>query len=323
MRRGILVRSGAVLLGCGGSPAVRNLPAQRAASHESQRTTPGAQATQAVYVSDVSGGVFEYPIEASGTLGGAVHVVLPKIGAFGPNALTFGPDGDLFAIGHYATKMYAYHQNVAGAWKFAYTLQPIYHSDSVVLDGKAYVYMSGVQGRVPQAQVYTPNANGIVQPIIVIPGDGSACCRVAMWAEHLYISGNGIRVYAKPYSAPRLARTITSTGTFGGPMTLDTSSELYVGVGNAIWAYPPTAQGMAHPDRVIAPSSGPTFSAQSGMAVVGTTLYVYGNDGSGGTLWVMDATQGSQTPRQVITGIGTQPQGMAVGPIVPPAAQTR
>jgi hypothetical protein len=273
-----------------------------------------ATATQAVYVSDAQGGVFEYPINPDGTLGGSQVVPLSNIGTMGPSAMTFGPAGALYVVDYFHAKVHTF-VLVSNMWTFTHSLEPIYHSNSIALDGQGYLYAGGRRGSLTQAQVYPRGAYGYVNPIVVIPGDSSSyCCRVAVWDEQLYISGNGIRVFSQPMSKPKLARTITTSTHFGGPIALDKSSELYVADGGDVLAYSPRAHGMATPDRVIATRSGPFLSSEVGMAVVGNILYVYGY-ANGGTIWVFNAKQGQQVPLQVVTGIGGSPLAMAVGPI--------
>jgi hypothetical protein len=307
--------------GCGGSSAA--MPSRTISdATKTFGTAPGPSGLSqtAVYVSDANAGMFLYPINPDGTLGSRQTVYLPNMGGAPPNVLAFGPDSGFYTVGHYANKIFFFKQGASGQWIFTYYLEPIYHSDSVVIDGKAYVYASGVtKGGATQVQVYPPGANGNVKPVVVIPGDSSYCCDVAVWAEQLYVSGNGIRVFSKPYSTPVLVRTITGATPFGGPVTLDKSSELYVGNGPDILAYSPFANGKAKPDRVIYPAGSPTLGSQVSMTVIGSTLYVYGlaHNGSG-AIWVFDATKGAQTPKQVVTGMGSNPMSMAIGPLVAP-----
>jgi hypothetical protein len=305
------------LAGCAGNST--SVPARARA--ESAKTTrsiakPGASQSQAVYVSDGGSGLFEYPMNADGTLGAPQALTLPRLGnPFPPNVVTFGPDNGLYVVGHYANKVFFYQQNASGKWTFTYSLEPIYHSDSVVVDGKAYIYASGFQGTT-QVDVYPPGANGYVPPIVVIPGDSSYCCDVAVWAEQLYISGNAIRVYATPYSTPVLKRTIVGPSHFGGPVALDKASELYVGNGLNVLAYSPSANGNVKPDRIIYTATSPKLSYEVSLALVGQTLYVYGfGTGVGSAIWVFDSQVGRQHPKQVVTGIGTNPLSMAIGPL--------
>jgi hypothetical protein len=274
-----------------------------------------------MYVSDGGAGLFEYPINPDGTLGAPLALSLPGTGnPFPPNVITFGPDNGLYSVGHYANKIFFYQQGPSGSWNFTYYLEPIYHSNSVVIDGKAYVYASGYIGSGTQVQVYPPGAKGHFPPTVVIPGDGSYCCNVAVWAEQLYVSGTGIRVFSTPYSNPVLKRTITGATHFGGPVTLDKASELYVGNGLNVLAYSPFANGNVKPDRVIFSQTSPKLSYEVSMAVIGQTLYVFGfANGAGSTIWIFDSQVGRQNPKQVVSGIGTNPLSMAIGPLSVPA----
>jgi hypothetical protein len=294
----------------GSVPARTSLDSARAA-----QTAVGPRVTQsAVYVSDGGAGLLEYPMNADGTLGAPFSVTLPRLGnPFPPNVVTFGPDSAMYVVGHYANKVFKYQQNASGMWSFAYSLEPIFHSDSIVVDGKAYLYASGFPGgSATQVQVYPPGANGFVNPIVVIPGDSTYCCDVAVWAEQLYVSGTGIRVYSTPYSKPVLKRTITKSGHFGGPVALDKSSELYVGNGPNVFAYSPFATGNAKPDRIIYTGSAPMLNYEVSMVVAGQNLYV------GSTVWLFNSQVGRQRPKQVVTGIGTNPLTMAIGPLSAP-----
>jgi hypothetical protein len=309
------------LAGCAGSSnAVPTRARSESWKTASSISKPSASQSQAVYVSDGGTGLFEYPINPDGTLGAPQAITLPRLGnPFPPNVITFGPDNGLYIVGHYANKVFFYQQNSGGMWNFTYSLQPIYHSDSLVLDGKAYIYASGFRGSTTEVDVYPPGANGFVLPIVVIPGDSSYCCDVAVWAEQLYVSGTGIRVYSTPYSTPVLKRTIVGPPHFGGPVALDKASELYVGNGLNVLAYSPFANGNVKPDRIIYTATPPRLSYEVSLALVGQTLYVYGfGTGVGSAIWVFDSQVGRQHPKQVVTGIGTNPLSMAIGPLAAP-----
>jgi hypothetical protein len=310
------------LTGCVGNSNSVPAPARSESAKASRSVLkPGVSQTQAVYVSDGGTGLFEYPINPDGTLGAPQAITLPRLGnPFPPNVVTFGPDNGLYIVGHYANKVFFYQQSASGMWNFAYSLEPIYHSDSLVVDGKAYVYASGFRGSTTEVDVYPPGANGYVPPIVVIPGDSSYCCDVAVWAEQLYVSGTGIRVYSTPYSTPVLKRTIVGPSHFGGPVALDKASELYVGNGLNVLAYSPFANGNVKPDRIIYTATPPRLSYEVSLALVGQTLYVYGfGTGVGSAIWVFDSQVGRQHPKQVVTGIGTNPLSMAIGPLAAPS----
>jgi hypothetical protein len=310
------------LAGCvGNSTSVPRRARSESAKTARSVSKPSVSQTQAVYVSDGGTGLFEYPINPDGTLGAPQALTLPRLGnPFPPNVITFGPDNGLYVVGHYANKVFFYQQSASGMWNFTYSLEPIYHSDSLVVDGKAYVYASGFRGSTTEVDVYPPGANGFVLPIVVIPGDSAYCCDVAVWAEQLYVSGNAIRVYATPYSTPVLKRTIVGPSHFGGPVALDKASELYVGNGLNVLAYSPFASGNVKPDRIIYTATPPRLSYEVSLALVGQTLYVYGfGTGVGSAIWVFDSQVGRQHPKQVVTGIGTNPLSMAIGPLAAPS----
>lgn len=303
--------------GCNGSgravPSVDRSAGRRAADGASL----GKLSVSLIYISDGNGGVVAYSINSDGTLGASAPIPLTNMGILGPSVITFGPTGTLFAVGFYGIKIHIF-APAPGQFKFTDSLQPIYHSNSVVLDGRANIYASGYTTSGTQAQVYPPGSHGVVKPTVVIPGDGNSCCRVAVWAEQLYVSGNTIRVFSNPMSKPVLTRTITNATHFGGPIAVDRSSELYVASGATVLAYSPHASGNVKPDRVIQPTGSPQIVSVSGLAIVGQTLYVYGStSGGGATIWVLDSAQGSQAPKQVLTGLGSQPLSVAVGPPTP------
>lgn len=169
-----------------------------------------------MYASDGVGGFTQWTMNPDGTLNPGRIIPLSTIGSKGPRAVTFGPDDTLFAVDYYGQKLYAF-LPVPGGWQFAYSLEPIYNANSVFLDGPANIYASGHVGSKPQVEVYPPNSKGIMQPTVVIPGDGPYCCRVTMWDEQLYVSGSTIRVFSNPMTKPVLVRTNHQLDAFRWP----------------------------------------------------------------------------------------------------------
>lgn len=285
------------------------------------RTAGPDSASNALYVSDNIGkSVFRFVINTDGTLQAPAgsSLVLP----YNPGAIAVGSRGTLFVVSQTNNSMQLYRAKATGSSKPFRQLKFDFQPTSVAVDSKGYMYVGGsTNGFV---SVYVPSAHGFATPIqkIALPDRHAAINGVAVDAAgNLYMSDtNEISEFSTPTTNPTLQRAIIGNGQQASPsgMSFDASGELYAANtqnGN-ILAYSPTANGTSPADRLIS-SNGPSVQAPLSTAVKGTTLYTNSGVQFFGTpsVFVFDATQGAQNPKQVVTGPYLAfPVGVAVGP---------
>jgi sugar lactone lactonase YvrE len=305
----------------GSSTGVPSGPAQAPLTTAAQGRTAGPDAANALYVSDnVGKSVFRFVIKADGTLVAppGSSLVLP----YNPGAIAIGKKGNLFVVSQTNNSLQVYKPLASGSANPIRHLNFDFQPTSVAVDAKGYVYVGGsTNGFV---SVYAPGAHGFATPVqkIALPDRHPAVNGVAVdTGRNLYMSDtNEVSEFSTPTTNPTLQRAIIGNGQQASPsgMSLDASGELYVAntQNSNILAYSSTANGTAAADRIIS-STGPSLQAPVSTAIKGTTLYCNSGFQFFGTpsVFVFDALQGSQAPKQVVTGAYLAlPVGVAVGP---------
>jgi sugar lactone lactonase YvrE len=296
-------------------------PAQLPAAASSLRTVGPDAAQNAVYVSDSVGkSVFRFVINGNGTLAtpAGSSLVLP----YNPGAIAIAKSGNLFVANQGNNSIQVYKPKASGSAPSIRTLLLPFQPTSVAIDSKGYLFVGGsTNGYVA---VYAPGAHGMAPTIqrIALPDRHATINGVAVDSSgNMYVSDtNEISEFTSPTTNPFLARAIIGNGQQNAPsgMALDASGELYAAnTGNQnLLAYSPSANGTSPADRLIS-SNSPSLLGPIGTALKGETLYVTsGNQFFGPpSVFVLNALQGAQAPKQVVTGAYLAlPVGAAVGP---------
>jgi hypothetical protein len=285
------------------------------------RTAGPDSAPGGLYVSDNIGkSVFRFVINPDGTLQAPAgsSLVLP----YNPGAIAVGSRGTLLVVSQTNNALFLYKSKATGSTKPFRQVNFDFQPTSVAVDSKGYLYVGGsTNGFV---SVYAPGAHGFATPIqkIALPDRHALTNGVAVDPTgNLYMSDtNEISEFSTPTTNPTIKRAIIGNGQQGSPsgMSLDAGGELYAAnTQNAnILAYSPTANGTSPADRLVS-SNGPSLQAPLSTAVNGKTLYANSGFQFFGTpsVFVLDATQGAQNPKQVVTGPYLAfPVGVALGP---------
>lgn len=316
--------SGSALSGCGGGNggSLPNAAAPPLESPSLLRSAGHDAGTTGLYVSDWYGkSVFRFARNSDGTLvtpAGSSLVV-----SYNPGPIAIGFGGALFVTDEDNEYLYVYGKGATGYDQPQRELVLPFVPSCVAVDRQGHEFVGGLTNS--YVAVYAPGAEGNATTLQrIAPPDGDRHINgVALDATgNLYVSDmNEISEFATPVTNPTLVRTITGSGEQHGPsgMALSkTTGELYAANhgDRDILAYSSTASGSQGPDRVIT-SRHPPLIAPAGIALNGSVLY----STSGGKLhgapsiFVFDALQGRQTPKQVVTGSYlAQPIGVALGP---------
>ncbi|HEY1428581.1 MAG TPA: hypothetical protein VGF18_03345 [Candidatus Tumulicola sp.] len=280
----------------------------------------GAKAT-AVYASDFYGkSVFRFVRNADGTL--VTPAGSSLVLGYNPGAIAIGSSGVLFVADEGNESIEVYPKDSSGYANATRTLLLPFVPSAIAVDGAGYEYAGGFTNG--YVAVYKPGAKGTASTIqrIALPDKHVDINGLAIDSKgNLYVSDtNEISEFATPRTNPTLVRAIVGTGQQNAPsgLALQTSGELYAANAgdNNILAYSPTANGYSAPDRTIT-STNPALKFPNGVAVHGNVLYsTSGNSFDGpASIFVLSTNQGSQTPKQVVTGSYlSSPYGVAVGP---------
>jgi len=132
---------------------------------------------------------------------------------------------------------------------------------------------------------------------------------------------NEVSEFTTPVTNPTLARAIVGRGQQNGPAGIapnNATGEMYVANAgdNNILGYSPTANGKSGPNRRIK-ARNPALIAPVGVALSGSVLYSTSGSNLNGppSIFVLDALENGQHPKQVVTGSYLAlPLGAALGP---------
>ncbi len=302
--------------GIGGGAVPRTLDAQARAAAPNPDV-----AGKALYVSDSYGkSVFRFALASDGTLVAPAGSSL--VLAYNPGAIAVGPGGLLYVCDQGNESIEVYKPRASGSAKPLRSLMLPFAPSSVGVDANGYLFVGGFSNGF--VAVYAPKAHGMAPSIqqIALPDHHLSVNGVALDSQgDLYMSDtNEISEFTTPTTNPTLFRAIIGAGEQNVPsgMALARNGELYAantGSSN-ILAYSPTANGKDGPDRTIV-STNPPLVGPIGVAIRGTTLYSTSGTTFFGppSVFVLNALQGTQTPKQVVTGpYLASPIGAALGP---------
>jgi sugar lactone lactonase YvrE len=305
----------------GGLTSVRPAMLSEAAN-DARVDSPSQQ--NAIYISDQTGyAVDRYLLNPDGTL--PTQPTSSMGGIKKASSIAIGTDGNIYVLSYKDGLVQVYPAGATGNPSPLWVLDTRFHiiAHSFALDRSNYLYAGGFKrgsggGAVA---VYAPDASGPVKPLrYITPPGGHGVTGVALdRTGNLFVADSASQVseFTTPETNPALLRTVVGSGQlYPESMVIDAGGELYVATygSNGIAVYSPAANGNASPDRVISSMTTPLYT-RSYLALKGETLYA-----TGGAVrfrqpyvWVFDATQGSQVPKQVLPVMLT-PGGAAIGP---------
>jgi hypothetical protein len=279
-------------------------------------------AANALYVSDWYGkSVFRFVRNASGTLQtpAGSSLVLP----YNPGPIAIGSNGDLLVTDEDAESLFVYPKGAKGYDQPERELVLPFVPSCVAVDRVGDEFVGGFSNG--YVAVYAPSAKGNAKTLqrIALPDGHPDVNGVAVDASgDMFVSdSNEVSEFTTPVTDPTLARAIVGTGQQNSPTGMapnNNSGELYVAnAGDSnILGYSATANGKSGPNRTIA-SRNPPLIAPVGIALRGSVLYSTSGSTADGppSILVLDAHEGSQSPRQVVTGSYLAlPIGVALGP---------
>lgn len=284
----------------------------------------GAQplAANALYVSDWYGkSVFRFERNTDGTLQtpAGSSLVLP----YNPGPIAIASNGDLLVTDEDAESLFVYAKGATGYDQPQRELVLPFVPSCVAVDRSGHEFVGGISNG--YVAVYAPDAKGNAKTLerISLPDGHPDVNGVAVDANgDMFVSdSNEVSEFTTPATNPTLARAIVGKGQQNSPTGMapnSNSGELYVANAgdNNILGYSATANGESAPNRTIV-SRNPSLIAPVGVALRGSVLYSTSGSTVDGppSIFVLDAHEGSQSPRQVVTGSYLAlPIGVALGP---------
>lgn len=288
------------------------------------RVQPSEQAlaANALYVSDWFGkSVFRFVRNPDGTLqtpAGSSLVV-----TYNPGPIAIGSNGDLFVTDEDAESLYVYNKGAIGYDQPQRVINLPFVPDCVAVDRAGHEFVGGFTNG--YVAVYAPNAQGNAKTLqrIALPDRHPDVNGVAIEAsgDMLVSDTNEVSEFTTPVTNPTLARAIVGRGQQNGPAGIapnNATGEMYVANAgdNNILGYSPTANGKSGPNRRIK-ARNPALIAPVGVALSGSVLYSTSGSNLNGppSIFVLDALENGQHPKQVVTGSYLAlPLGAALGP---------
>jgi DNA-binding beta-propeller fold protein YncE len=279
-------------------------------------------ATTGLYVSDWYGkSVFRFARNSDGTL--ATPAGSSLVVSYNPGPIAIGFGGGLFVTDEDNEYLYVYGKGAKAYDQPKRQLDLPFVPSCVAVDRQGDEFVGGLTNG--YVAVYAPNAKGNATTLqrIALPDGHIDINGVAVDASgNLFVSDtNEISEFATPVTKPTLVRAIIGSGEQNAPSGMALSKatgELYAANpgDNDVLAYSSAANGSQGPDRVIT-SRHPPLIGPAGVAINGSVLYSTSGSNVHGppSIFVFDALQGRQTPKQIVTGnYLALPIGVAVGP---------
>ena len=242
---------------------------------------------------------------------------------YNPGPIAIASNGDLLVTDEDAESLFVYAKGATGYDQPQRELVLPFVPSCVAVDRSGHEFVGGISNG--YVDVYAPDAKGnaITLERISLPDGHPDVNGVAVDANgDMFVSdSNEVSEFTTPATNPTLARAIVGTGQQNSPTGMapnSNSGELYVANAgdNNILGYSATANGKSAPNRTIV-SRNPSLIAPVGVALRGSVLYSTSGSTVDGppSIFVLDAHEGSQSPRQVVTGSYLAlPIGVALGP---------